>query len=267
MLVQLPARPPQLLSIMSAMWKKLSNRSPASGKGVRLIGLVVYADISLKLVTSPSRLALFVCLPWCREFRPEKASGPSAALFLNCVVEPTTCTSGQRSPVGQWMCQSMSLSGSARQPGSCGGTRYPEQPIAVKTFRPPWAVPTVYPNVSLGTPARPSLKSTPSPGLLTVQVRRSFGSGSSAQKPPTQVHLSLSTSKFSNRIPSSPVFGRPSGPLTRVRVAPTGRSRSSSVLMASLLLVPRASRESRPSVNSPVAGSAAEVVLVAAETW
>ena len=54
-------------------------------------------------------------------------------------------------PGRQWMCQSISLSGSMTHPGSEGGTLNPAQPTAARTLMPPGAVPTVTPIVSFLT--------------------------------------------------------------------------------------------------------------------
>src|SRR5438876_10195823 len=97
-------------------------------------------------VVSPFRLVVSVCRPQCREFWPEKAIAPSDADAACAVEEPTTCGAGQ-APAGQWTCQSMSLSGSRWQPGSCGGMWKPPQPMAASVLIPPSAEPTVNPNV------------------------------------------------------------------------------------------------------------------------
>src|SRR2546425_6215237 len=146
---------------MSAMWKKDSCRSPTAGRTVKLTGFVVNAASERNEVVSDNRLVLSVCRPQCSEFLPEWDIRPSGGVAMKAVDDPTTCV-GSHSPGGQWMCQSMSLSAWMLQFFWAGGTRYPKQPTPESAFRPPCAVPTVYPKVSLGMVAgsRPSLKST-----------------------------------------------------------------------------------------------------------
>ena len=57
-----------LLLIMLAMWKKLSCRSPGSGKSARLIGLVTKAASCRKRTVSLRRLVWSKWMPQCSEF-------------------------------------------------------------------------------------------------------------------------------------------------------------------------------------------------------
>src|SRR5438034_9945821 len=94
-----------LLSIMSAMWKKDSTKSPATGNGVRLIGLVVNAARERNDVVSDRRREKSTWRPQCSELLPEWDMLPSGGVRIRSVLEATTC-GASHVPTGQWMCQS-----------------------------------------------------------------------------------------------------------------------------------------------------------------
>src|ERR1041384_3228377 len=157
------------------------------------------------------------------------------------------------------MCQSMSLSGSMTQPGSVGGTLNPAHPTPARTLRPPGAVPTQTPMVSLWTP-----------GEFRLQLVGPVGSGPARVSQRLSISYrpspSRSTSNVSLMIPSSAVPAMLSGPATLAGRPPAGGSRSRRSVKPALPVMPVASLLVRLTLKSAVAGLVGCVVLVVDDT-
>src|SRR5437773_801402 len=214
---------------MLAIWKNDNSRSPGTGSGVSGSGRVMKAASWRNLVLSPSVLLASKWWPQCSEFVPWYDRFPPGG-----VTWPGMLAQVPAPVAGQWMCQSMSLSGSMRQPMSCGGTWKPPQPTADRTLMPPGWVETVTPIVSLWKPGVPR-----SCGLRSV---------------PGDEEASKSFSKVSGSQPAC--AGMPSGGSILGGIPPLGASISStvSIFVTLLTVVPNDSLLMIVRLNSPCCG-------------